>query len=222
MRRPAEQVEAFDAVPAKQTGPGTTVAETVLPNLAASLATTFDQRTEIPARSNSYSWWFACRILSWLVTARSFHFRPSPWTRGDRIAFAVASTSSCRYASGAVAPNTDSPRIPHDKVAKMTDSSHKPLSEGHCRRRAGGFKSSLGHCTNVALTRVNSQSHCRSRGLAQWWAGSADALRRRTRGSEEASRQPARCRLTGPPRRSPPRHRTPPCWRWGTRARRRR
>jgi hypothetical protein len=29
------------------------------------------------------------------------------------------------------------------------------------------FNSSLAHPTNVALTRLNSQGHCRSRGLAQ-------------------------------------------------------
>ena len=61
----------------------------------------------------------------------------------------------------------DSPRIPHEQGDEMANLSHKALSEGHRHRRAGSFNSSLAHQTNVALTRVNSQSHCRSRTLAQ-------------------------------------------------------
>jgi hypothetical protein len=127
-----------------------------------------------------------------------------------------------------VTPNTDSPRIPHDKVTKVTDSCHKTLSESHHHSPAESFKSSLGHCTNVALTRVNSQSHCRSRGLAQHphniaGATSARVGRSRPRAqskkprSEEGSLRPARCRGTRLPPRSPHRHRKRPCWRWGTR-----
>jgi hypothetical protein len=52
-------------------------------------------------------------------------------------------TGSCPRASVTVTPNTDSPRIPHDKMAKMTDSCHEALPEGHCRRRARSFKFSL-------------------------------------------------------------------------------
>src|SRR5664279_1645795 len=58
---------------------------------------------------------------------------------------ALASTRSCRRACGTVTSNTDSPRIPHDKVTKMTDSCHKTLSEGHHHPPAERFKSSLGH-----------------------------------------------------------------------------
>ena len=49
----------------------------------------------------------------------------------------------------------------------MTLAGHQALSDRQCPSPRESFKSSLGHCTNVALTRVNSQSHCRSRGLAQ-------------------------------------------------------
>ena len=48
---------------------------------------------------------------------------------------------------------TDSPRIPHDKVAKMTNSCHKALSQGHCRSRAESFESSLRHsCESASPT----------------------------------------------------------------------
>jgi len=80
---------------------------------------------------------------------------------------AIASPRSCRTRLRHGDPNTDSPRIPHDKVTKMTDSCHKTLSEGHHHPPAERFKSSLGHVRIVALTRVNSQSHCRSRNPAQ-------------------------------------------------------
>jgi hypothetical protein len=49
----------------------------------------------------------------------------------------------------------------------MANVSHKALSEGHRHRRAGSFNSSLAHEPNVALTRVNSQGHCRCEALAQ-------------------------------------------------------
>ena len=94
-----------------------------------------------------------------------------------------------------------SPRIPHDKVGEMTDFGHKALPEGHRHPRAESFKSSLGHCTNVALTRVNSQSHGRSRGLAQHphnIAGSSCALVGRC-GQRDT---------TGPPRLRPQAHAT--------------
>jgi hypothetical protein len=39
---------------------------------------------------------------------------------------------NCRSPNSTL-PNTDSPRIPHDKVVKMTDFCHKSLSEGQCR-----------------------------------------------------------------------------------------
>jgi|BarGraIncu00421A_1022006.scaffolds.fasta_scaffold06246_2 hypothetical protein len=55
----------------------------------------------------------------------------------------IASQRSCRRACGSVTPNTDSPRIPHDKVTKMADSSHKTLSEGHHHWPAESFESSL-------------------------------------------------------------------------------
>ena len=44
-----------------------------------------------------------------------------------------------------VTPKPDSPHIPHDKVTKVTNSCHKPLSEGHHHPPPGRFKSSLGH-----------------------------------------------------------------------------
>ena len=61
----------------------------------------------------------------------------------------------------------DSPCIPHEQGDEMANLSHKALSEGHRHRRAGSFNSSLAHIRNVALARINSQSRCRSRGLAQ-------------------------------------------------------
>jgi hypothetical protein len=60
-----------------------------------------------------------------------------------------------------------SPRIPHDQGDEMANLSRKALSEGHRYRRAGSFNSSLAHRRKVALSRVNSQGHCRSRSLAQ-------------------------------------------------------
>ena len=66
--------------------------------------------------------------------------RPAQAMRPEAI-----STRSLRRACGAETPNTDSPHIPHDKVAKMTDSCHMALSEGHHHPPAESFESSLGH-----------------------------------------------------------------------------
>jgi len=85
------------------------------------------------------------------VLGTDSHF---PWclSEGDAIAPAIASPRSCRTRLRHGDPNTDSPRIPHDKVTKVTDSCHKTLSEGHHHPPAERFKSSLGHLQMVALT----------------------------------------------------------------------
>jgi len=53
--------------------------------------------------------------------------------------------------SAMVTPNTDSPRIPHDKVTKVMDFGHQALSGGHHHPRAESFKSSLSHSCEISL-----------------------------------------------------------------------
>jgi hypothetical protein len=70
------------------------------------------------------------------------------------------STRSLRRACGAETPNTDSPHIPHDKVAKMTDSCHMALSEGHHHPPAASFESSLSFSRECApLARERDAAH---------------------------------------------------------------
>ena len=56
--------------------------------------------------------------------------------------------------------------IPHDKVGKMTEFGHKASSEGHRHPEQRASSPLSEDETNVGLTRVNSQSHCRAPRLA--------------------------------------------------------
>jgi hypothetical protein len=91
-----------------------------------------------------------CRISSSSDSAKVLAAPALRLGDGDAITTAVTCARSRRRASSTVTPNADSPRIPHDKVAKMTVSCHMALSEGHLHPPAEYFESSLNFCCECA------------------------------------------------------------------------